>query len=941
MEIRAIVDRRGPPEPARSHLGKLRSGGLGLALFVGLLACEEGSLGPDAGGGFDDHTVPTIDRASFFELAEVSGSRAALKFIVPQFQDEAARDLRFMDASFYTLHDEWYWFRLLNGEPIPGDAVTPYPGTFPSIASVYEWARAESTLPLDLQFVGDGRLYSPRFYRLALSANRSLGLGGLIHVAARTTPEPREEIWAFHVEFSDRITHPELVVFFELLERRLPAELAAKLVFVTRSPWQETLAEQMRAGQLRYHDRVIRYADLSVAGEVEVYNAGLTAGRVRFSEGGEDLEQSAGTDLLVMGVIPDYLPAAAGLITSVPQTPLAHVNVLAKNRGIPNAYLGGAFDDLELKQLAYYRAPAIIEAKAPDELRVVGIEESQYSTWLGLRTKPFTTIPPIPLQNAPELVDLSLHGLEDMDELRPLIGGKSAGFLALLSAGSVRAPYRPLAMSIRPYVEHVVPMARALRSMLDLPEFRAKSKVRYLFLEGQARYDLRFRSDEDKALRDALLLGHPATTELGQLLAEGGVAKAIEARPLRAETKARLEAALAAHFQALAPTQGLRFRSSSTVEDIEGFNGAGLYDSNTGFFSPELQTDPEEQKKTLEWAIKKTWASYWRFEAFEERLLENIDHLSGAMGMTIHPRFDDDKELANAVVTISRRPESSADELVLEVNVQVGPESVANPSAGILPEVDRVRRPRGTSELVIERVRASTLVPTGTLIFSDEELRAIFSDTEAVLAGWLAEKNRSLAPAEQVSTLTLDLELKKVAAGWPAFASGEIAPEGLVLKQARPLEPGLRQVPEGVRAEPFPRDLLARATRVEQRVCTAGDHELRVWTAFTDPLAEPDFGYTETPFVAALYLDGPELQLELSHLDFEVEAVTPKGASAPFELQLAGAGELRALSLREDGALRVSTSSVTLERSAGACEATVELATPEDYLRSLLEARGR
>lgn len=941
MEIRALLDTSASTLPRARDLRNPRSSWVLIGLLAASAACGDGdATGPDAGGGFDDHTVGRVDHAQFFELAQVSGGRAALKFVVSEFQSAEGRDLRFMDSSFYTLHDEWYWFRLLNGETIPGDAVTPYPGRFASIAEIYGWAQEQSILPLDLQFVGDGRLYSPRFYRIALTAPRQLGLGGMIHVAARTDPEPREEIWAFQVEFSDRISHPELVIFFELLEARLPADIAAKLVFVTRSPWQEALAQEMRAGQLRYHDRVIRYEDLSVAGEVEVYNPGLTAGRVRFSERGDDLEQSSSTDVLVMGVIPDYLPPAAGLITSAPQTPLAHVNVLAKNRGIPNAYLGGALDDLELSQLAYYRAPAIIEARTPDVLRVVGIEEAQYSTWLSLRTKPFTSLPPVPLDDAPELVDLSQHGLEDMDELRPLIGGKSAGFLALLAAESVRAPHRPLALTIRPYVEHLVPLARALRLMLELPEFRARPQVRYLFLEGQTRYDRRFGSAADRALRDAVLAGHPPTTEVGQLLAQGGVAAAIEARPLRPETKARLEAALTQHFSALDPRQGLRFRSSSTVEDIEGFNGAGLYDSNTGFFAPELQPDPSDHHKTLEWALKKTWASYWRFEAFEERVLENIDHLSGAMGVTVHPRFDDDKELANAVVTISRLPEASADELLLEVNVQAGPESVANPTGGILPEVDRVRLPRGAPELVIERVRASTLVPPGTLILSDEELRAIFADTASVLAGWLAEKNRGLPAPWRVSTLTLDLELKKVAAGWPQYRSGEVAPEGLVLKQARPLEPGLRLVPESVRDEPFPRDLLARASRVEKRVCAAGDHSLTVWTALTDRLAEPDFGYVEHPFVAAVYLDGPELTYAGHHLDFRVEAVSPRSASAPFDLQLAGAGALRALSLREGASLNVTTSSGALEREVSVCDRTVELATPEDYLRSLLEARG-
>jgi hypothetical protein len=80
------------------------------------------------------------------------------------------------------------------------------------------------------------------------------------------------------------------------------------------------------------------------------------------------------------------------------------------------------------------------------------------------------------------------------------------------------------------------------------------------------------------------------------------------------------------------------------VEDVEGFNGAGLYTSYTGYLRPEAQADPDDRDNTIESAIQKAWASYWSFEAFEERRAEQIDHLSGAMGLVVHARFDDDLE---------------------------------------------------------------------------------------------------------------------------------------------------------------------------------------------------------------------------------------------------------------------------------------------------------
>ena len=61
---------------------------------------------------------------------------------------------------------------------------------------------------------------------------------------------------------------------------------------------------------------------------------------------------------------------------------------------------------------------------------------------------------------------------------------------------------------------------------------------------------------------------------------------------------AEITESLETTFGDYAETQGLRFRSSSSVEDIEGFNGAGLYDSNTGFLQPERQPDEDDHKKS-------------------------------------------------------------------------------------------------------------------------------------------------------------------------------------------------------------------------------------------------------------------------------------------------------------------------------------------------------
>jgi hypothetical protein len=346
---------------------------LALPLVLAFAACLPG---PD---GFDDHTQLELPSLAAYEaLAATANGRSEAKFIVTRFADEPS--IRFMDSKFFTLHDEWYWYRLLNGARIPGrEGIAPFEGRkFASIADIYTWAKTQPVLPLDLTWVDGDRLYSPRFYTLSLDVRpRAFGLGTLVHVTQRGA---RPERWAFQLEFSDAVIHAELVKFFELLDEALPPELKGQVFWVVRSPQHETLAQEMEGQKLRFHDRILRLKDLAVTGELEVYNGGLTAGRLRLIRSGESFEGTTPNDVLLLEDVPDFLPPAAGVITAVPQTPLAHFNLLARNRGIPNAYLGGLLENQELEDFARLRVPVVVKASAPGELIITRISEAQLAT---------------------------------------------------------------------------------------------------------------------------------------------------------------------------------------------------------------------------------------------------------------------------------------------------------------------------------------------------------------------------------------------------------------------------------------------------------------------------------------------------------------------------------------------------------------------------------
>ena len=55
-------------------------------------------------------------------------------------------------------------------------------------------------------------------------------------------------------------------------------------------------------------------------------------------------------DIVIYEALPNELSRVGGIITTVPQTPLSHVNLRAIQDGVPNAYIEGALED----DLSYY-----------------------------------------------------------------------------------------------------------------------------------------------------------------------------------------------------------------------------------------------------------------------------------------------------------------------------------------------------------------------------------------------------------------------------------------------------------------------------------------------------------------------------------------------------------------------------------------------------------
>ncbi|RYZ01679.1 MAG: hypothetical protein EOO73_34630 [Myxococcales bacterium] len=886
---------------------------------------------------FQDFTAERVESvAKFEELTAVPGQAerplvSGAKFVITGFSDPARRRIHFLDGRYYRFHDEWAWFRLLNGQAVRG--MPPLaPRTFAQPQDARQWAGEHAEeLPDGLELT-DGRLYSKLFYQVSMvPKGRELGAGSLVHVPARAG---RPEVWGFELEYADPAQVAEVLVFWDELDASVPAEARRKLHWFARSPAQLAVGRELQAQRPSLQGRVLTYADVSVAGETQVYSGGIVAGRLKALRELSRLAEAEPEDILLLGALPEYLPQARGLVTAIPQTPLAHLNLLAKSRQIVNAYRGGVLDDPEVQDLVRSRAPVVLSAEG-GQLSLHRLTEAEYARFLDAAKNAPLPVGQVDWQAAPYLVELGKVTREQLPKLAPLLGGKSSGMVRLLQglgpgtasngAGSLQVdvPDRPLGLTIRAYREHLAPLRPEIEALIADENFQNFKKLRFLALEGADEFVRKFRTKQDREL--ATSYQNPsALGAIAAVVRKGGVAYMVRHAKLPAPLKAELDRVLPAHFAAYSPEQGLRFRSSSTVEDIEGFNGAGLYDSSTGYLVPRQGTKELEKRSSVADALRKTWASYFSFEAFEERHSSRIDHLGADMAVLIHARFDDELEQANGVFTFTLAP--AGDELA--VDAQPGAVSVTNPPTDrvVIPESSRVQR--SSTALLVSRQTSSSLTSAGARVMSDAELRELYVLAEKLTRQQLAADNAGVPAAQQRRALVLDFEFRRVAQGWPALRQGQ-RPARFVIKQMRPLEPSPR-VSQELREAPIPRDVLSRARRIETRVCRGAGLELSALLVYTSPDAAPDLGYSRQPLLAGLSVSRPLTPGRVfTHLEQRRARVTP----GRLEVSLVPGLELSKIEVVGSEATLVSANQGEA-RHRVACEDVVMFAEPRELLRS-------
>lgn len=295
-------------------------------------------------------------------------------------------------------------------------------------------------------------------------------------------------------------------------------------------------------------------------------------------------------DVVIYESLPNELPRVGGIITTVMQTPLSHVNLRAIQDQLPNAFIRQAVQQPEISSLIGKYVHYKVERSGflLEEATKAAVD-AHYA-----RIRPAKGQVPIR--------DLSVTEIRPLDEIHfeqsNAFGVKCANVATMRRFGFPEGTI-PDGFGIPFYFYDAFMRFNGFyeqaKTMLADPDFQADPMV-------QANRLAAFRTTIKNAPMPDWMM-----TALGQMQA------------------------------AFPAGSSIRCRSSTNNEDLPGFSGAGLYDSKT--------QHPNEGH--IAKSIKQVYASMWNFRAFDEREFYRVDHFTAAMGVLVHPNHENER--ANGV----------------------------------------------------------------------------------------------------------------------------------------------------------------------------------------------------------------------------------------------------------------------------------------------------
>ncbi len=241
------------------------------------------------------------------------------------------------------------------------------------------------------------------------------------------------------------------------------------------------------------------------------------------------------------------LPPVAGIMTAGEGNPLSHVQLLARNLGIPNV----GVDEALLGEIRRHDGEAVVLAVSPAGLVELSAAEPRWEAVFGAdKSEPGAVIRP-----DLDKLDLGVRRILSLDDLRADDSGRTVGPKAA-KLGELRHQYPD---AVAPGV--AIPFGVFREQVLDKP-YRDSGKTVFEWMVEE--YGRQRSLPKDSPQRQAMSEAFRA--ELYELIA---------GTRLDNEFREDLRRALVAAFGP-GEDYGVFIRSDTNVEDLPGFTGAGL-----------------------------------------------------------------------------------------------------------------------------------------------------------------------------------------------------------------------------------------------------------------------------------------------------------------------------------------------------------------------------
>ena len=484
--------------------------------------------------------------------------------------------------------------------------------------------------------------------------------GTLVYHPEALAPNGVRGLYTFQFQSFEDYDFATIERTFDLLGANMPF-LRGNLAF---RPLSERARDNFAAERAAYAaSRVVVVSEEELLGETRYIGLHAAVGYGILRRG--DVSRSPTPyEIVIYDELPNALPRVGGILTTVAQTPLSHVNLRAIQDGVPNAFVRDVLDDPRVVDLLgrYVRLEVRTDTFLMREATLAEVD-AHFETARPQTTQRFRA-------------DLSLTRVVDLDEIGfadgPRVGAKAANLAELRRLG--------------------------FPASTDVPDGYA---IPFSFYEDFLRHN-----GLDREI-DALLADERFRTDFAEQerrLAD--LRRAIRDGSFSPDAQAALSA-LQQNFPAGTP---IRCRSSTNGEDLPGFSGAGLYDSRT--------QHPDEGH--IAKSIKQVYASLWNFRAFVERDFYRVEQRSAVMGVLVHPNFEDER--VNGVGVSFDPLYSLPDRYYL--NAQIGEHLVTNPAGRAVPEELFVRKDSSAS-IAFEVLRRSNLVPFGERVLERPYINAL------------------------------------------------------------------------------------------------------------------------------------------------------------------------------------------------------------------------